>query len=120
MAYSRERSTNAARVAPTRWLAPFVLALSLAGIGGCTSSSGGAAHQGSQSSAAPIGVVDPAPSEQAAVLAAMRVQRSQVVDGYRFWIGTIDGVPVVDVGSGELDESAELATYLLEPTFIPD
>ncbi len=53
------------------------------------------------------------------MLAAMRVQRSQVIDGYRFWIGTIDGVAVVDVGSGEIDESAELATYLLDTNFHP-
>ena len=53
------------------------------------------------------------------MLAAMRVQRSQVIDGYRFWVGTIDGVPVVDVGSGELDETTELATYLLDTNFHP-
>jgi adenosylhomocysteine nucleosidase len=64
-------------------------------------------------------VVDPAPLEQAPVLATMHVQRSQVIDGYRFWIGTLDGVPVVDVGAGEIDESAELATYLLDTTFHP-
>jgi adenosylhomocysteine nucleosidase len=53
------------------------------------------------------------------VLAAMHVQRSQVIDGYRFWIGTVDGVPVVDVGAGEIDETVELATYLLDTTFRP-
>ncbi len=39
--------------------------------------------------------------------------------GYTFWIGTLDGHPVVDVGSGELDESIELATCLLAAHFHP-
>jgi adenosylhomocysteine nucleosidase len=97
------------------------LSLALTGIAACTSGTGstGSGQQGSQSSAAPIGVVDPAPQEEAPVLAAMRVQRSQVIGGYRFWVGTIDGVPVVDVGSGEIDETAELATYLLDTNFHP-
>jgi adenosylhomocysteine nucleosidase len=89
-------------------------------VAGC--SGGGSARsgvQGARSSAAPIGIVDPAPQEQAPVLAAMHVQRSQVIAGYRFWIGTLDGVPVVDVGSGEIDETVELATYLLDTSFRP-
>jgi adenosylhomocysteine nucleosidase len=111
------------RSCPTRRATALALALSLAltGIAGCTSGarSAGSGQQGSHSPAAPIGVVDPAPQEQAPVLAAMRVQRSQVIGGYRFWVGTIDGVPVVDVGSGELDETAELATYLLDTNYHP-
>ena len=39
--------------------------------------------------------------------------------GYIFWIGTLDGHPVVDVGSGALDESIELATCLLAAHFHP-
>jgi adenosylhomocysteine nucleosidase len=53
------------------------------------------------------------------VLAAMHVTRSVVVDGYLFYVGTINGVPVVDAFSGEVDESAELAAYLLISTFHP-
>jgi len=39
--------------------------------------------------------------------------------GYIFWIGTLDGHPMVDVGSGELNESIELATCLLAAHFHP-
>jgi adenosylhomocysteine nucleosidase len=103
-----------------RRLFPLMVVSSLIVIAACTSGgSGGPAQQRSQSRVAPVGVVDPAPLEQAPVLAAMHVQRSEVIDGYRFWIGTIDGVPVVDVGAGEIDESAELATYLLDTSFHP-
>jgi adenosylhomocysteine nucleosidase len=102
----------------SRRLAAPVLALALMGVAGCSGGSVRSGDHGPQSSA-PIGVVDPAPQEQAPVLAAMHVQRSQVIDGYRFWIGTIDGVPVVDVGAGEIDETVELATYLLDTTFRP-
>ncbi len=102
-----------------RRLAAPVLALALIGVLGCSGRSARSGDQAPQVSRTPIGVVDPAPQEQAPVLEAMHVQRSQVIDGYRFWIGTIDGVPVVDVGAGEIDETVELATYLLDTSFRP-
>lgn len=68
---------------------------------------------------APIGIVDAFGVEQAPILAEMHVTGHRDVDGYRFWLGTIDGHAVVDVASGEVDETAELATYLLDTTFHP-
>ncbi len=68
---------------------------------------------------APIGIVSAEGSEQAPILAEMKVQRSVEIDGYTFWIGTIAGRSVVDTVSGEADETAELATYILDRTFHP-
>ncbi len=68
---------------------------------------------------APIGVLDAFGPEQAPILAEMHVTGHKDIDGFRFWIGTIGGTPVVDVCSGEIDESAELATYLLDTHFHP-
>jgi adenosylhomocysteine nucleosidase len=68
---------------------------------------------------APVGVVSAFGPEQAAILAEMHVTRHVDIDGYRYWIGTIAGVPVVDVSSGEIDEAAELATYILDTRFHP-
>jgi adenosylhomocysteine nucleosidase len=68
---------------------------------------------------APVGVVSAFGPEQAAILAEMHVTRHVDIDGYRYWIGTIAGVPVVDVCSGEVDETAELATYILDTRFHP-
>jgi len=76
---------------------------------------GGPAH----TTAAPIGVVDAFGAEQAPVLAAMHVTGHVDLDGFRFWVGTLDGVRVVNVASGEADETAELATYLLDSHFHP-
>lgn len=67
----------------------------------------------------PIGIVNPMGLEQAPILSAMHVERSQVIDGYTFWIGTLDGQPVVNVGSGEIDPTMELATYILIKNFNP-
>lgn len=67
----------------------------------------------------PIGIVNPMGLEQAPILSAMNVERSQVIDGYTFWIGTLDGQPVVNVGSGEIDPTMELATYILIKNFNP-
>jgi adenosylhomocysteine nucleosidase len=68
---------------------------------------------------APVGVVSAFGPEQAAILAEMHVTRHVDIDGLRYWIGTIAGVPVVDVCSGEVDEAAELATYILDTRFHP-
>lgn len=68
---------------------------------------------------APIGIVSAFGPEQAAILAQMHVQRHVDIDGYRYWIGTLAGSPVVDVASGEVDPTAELATYLLDTRFHP-
>ena len=65
-------------------------------------------------------MVDVFGPEQAPVLAEMHVTARRVIDGYGvFWEGTIGGNPVVDVCSGEIDENAELATYLLDTSFHP-
>jgi adenosylhomocysteine nucleosidase len=49
----------------------------------------------------------------------MHVTRKVTLDGYVFYVGTIGGRPVVDAFGGEIDESAELATYLLISHFHP-
>ncbi|HLI43307.1 MAG TPA: hypothetical protein VKU92_02415 [Acidimicrobiales bacterium] len=72
-----------------------------------------------RSSLAPIGIVDAFGVEQAPILAEMHVTGERRIDGLTFWEGTIGGRPVVDVASGEVDEAAELATYLLDTTFHP-
>jgi adenosylhomocysteine nucleosidase len=71
------------------------------------------------SAQAPIGIVSAIGPEQAAILSIMRVIGTVTLDGYRYYSGTIDGHPVVDVAGAELDESAELATYLLDTRFHP-
>jgi adenosylhomocysteine nucleosidase len=68
---------------------------------------------------APIGIIDAFGAEQAPILAEMNVTGYRSIDGLRFWEGTIAGKPVVDVASGEVNESAELASYLLDKTFHP-
>ncbi|WP_052070073.1 5'-methylthioadenosine/S-adenosylhomocysteine nucleosidase family protein [Streptacidiphilus albus] len=68
---------------------------------------------------APVGIVSADGEEQAAVLAEMHVSGHVDIAGYRYYQGTIAGRPVVDVASGEKDESAELATWLLDTTFHP-
>lgn len=67
----------------------------------------------------PVGIVDALGAEQAPVLAEMQGAHHVDLGGFRFWIGTIDRHPVVDVASGESDEAAELATYLLDSHFRP-
>lgn len=71
------------------------------------------------SSPAPIGIEDAFGTEQAPILAEMHVTGHVDLDGFRFWVGTLGGVPVVDVATGEVDETAELATYLLDTHFHP-
>ncbi len=68
---------------------------------------------------APIGIVDAFGVEQAPILAEMNVTGQREIDGFTFWEGTIAGQPVVDVCSGEIDASAELATFILDTTFHP-
>jgi len=65
----------------------------------------------------PIGIVNAMGMEQAPILAAMHVTGSSVIDGYRFYEGTIDGHRVVDVRSGEKEYAAELATTLMDAHF---
>ncbi|WP_433456471.1 hypothetical protein ACQPXS_46960 (plasmid) [Streptomyces sp. CA-142005] len=67
----------------------------------------------------PIGIVSAVPIEQAAVLATMAVERQEDLHGFRFYVGTINGHPVVSVASGELDPSAQLTTWLLNSAFQP-
>jgi len=74
---------------------------------------------GASSSLAPIGILDAFGPEQAPILAEMHVTGHRDIDGFRFWEGTIGGDPVIDVCSGEIDESAELASYILDTTFHP-
>ncbi|MEU6083991.1 hypothetical protein [Streptomyces sp. NPDC047108] len=59
------------------------------------------------------------PVEQAAVLARMDVERHVDIDGFRFYVGTMRGRPVVSVASGSLDSGAQLATWILNKTFRP-
>jgi adenosylhomocysteine nucleosidase len=84
---------------------------------------GGAAAYATRGSSVPperpVGIVDATPNEQAAVLSLMHVTSSRVVDGYTFWVGTIDGAPVVNVAGGEDDNAAELVTALLDQVFTP-
>jgi adenosylhomocysteine nucleosidase len=68
---------------------------------------------------APVGIVSATGREQAAVLTEMHVTGHIDIAGYRYYQGTIAGRPVVDVAGGEKDESAELATWLLDTTFHP-
>lgn len=94
------------------------IAVAVAGAG----LSAGAASAGTSGSVprlAPVGVVSADPTEQAEILSEMHVDRSVVVAGYIYYVGTIGGRPVVDVASGEIDETAELATWILDKTFHP-
>ncbi|MEV6319274.1 hypothetical protein [Streptomyces sp. NPDC051776] len=81
--------------------------------------SAGSARHGDRQSPAPVGIVSAIPVEQAAVLARMDVKRHVDIDGYRFYVGTMRGRPVVSVASGSLDSGAELATWILNKTFRP-
>lgn len=93
-----------------------VLAIALAGAAGITGASASAGRSGAE---APVGIVSADPEEQAAILAKMHVRRSVDIAGYRYYVGTMGGRPVVDTASGEMDETAELATWILDTTFHP-
>jgi adenosylhomocysteine nucleosidase len=66
-----------------------------------------------------MGIVSADPEEQAPILAAMHVTRHVEIDGYTYYVGSISGHPVVDAAAGEADETAELATWILDETFHP-
>lgn len=93
----------------------------LAGAATILATRAGAGVAGPQSNAgpAPIGIVHADPEEQAPILAAMHVTRQVELGGFRYYVGTMAGHPVVDVAAGEADEPAELATWLLDTTFHP-
>ncbi|MGD1012489.1 MAG: 5'-methylthioadenosine/S-adenosylhomocysteine nucleosidase [Acidimicrobiales bacterium] len=99
-------------------LTAVVVAGCLVGVGAAASGST-TAKASSTPAVAPIGILSAVGMEQAPVLAAMHVTKSVYIDGYLFYVGTIDGHPVVDVFSGEVDESAELAAYILITHFHP-
>jgi len=68
---------------------------------------------------APIGIVSADPEEQAPLLAKMHVTKKCVIGGFAFYVATMGGHPVVDTAAGEVDETAELATWILDTTFHP-
>jgi adenosylhomocysteine nucleosidase len=68
---------------------------------------------------APVGIESAFSPEQAPVLAEMKVSKTEKIDGFTFYIGTIGGRPVVDTLSGEINSSAEEATYILDTRFHP-
>lgn len=94
-----------------------IAGLTLVAAAGCASSS--TDEDVPTSDTRPIGIVNPMGLEQAPNLAAIDVERSEVIDGYTFWIGKMGDQPVVNVGSGEIDPTMELATYLLIKNFNP-
>lgn len=77
------------------------------------------AASASKTSLAPVGIISAVGVEQAPILAEMHVTKSVHLDGYVFYVGTIDKKPVVDAFGGEIDESSELASYLLISHFHP-
>ena len=95
-------------------------AIALAGSVAFATSAGAASkHSGVSKPEAPIGIVSADPEEQAPILAKMHVTRHVDIAGYTYWIGTMGGKPVIDTASGEVDETAELATWILDATFHP-
>ncbi|MEM4093078.1 MAG: hypothetical protein QW837_08565 [Conexivisphaerales archaeon] len=64
-----------------------------------------------------IGIVDITAYEQAPILAAMNVTGEVTIDGFTYYVGTINGHPVVNVRAGEKDSSAEEATALMDNYF---
>jgi adenosylhomocysteine nucleosidase len=77
------------------------------------------ARGASASTVAPVAIESAFSVEQAPVLAEMKVTGSEKIDGFTFYRGSIGGYPVIDVQTGEINESAELATYILDSTFHP-
>jgi adenosylhomocysteine nucleosidase len=116
----RKRFEDGGRTRGRVWsIALTVVALAACLVGAGAAASGSTNSKPSAGPLAPIGILSAEGTEQAPVLAAMHVTRSVVVDGYLFYVGTINGHPVVDAFSGEVDESAELAAYLLISHFHP-
>jgi adenosylhomocysteine nucleosidase len=77
------------------------------------------ASRSTEARIAPVGIVSAVGYEQAPVLAAMHVWRTVRIEGYTFYVGTINGKPVVDTLGYEDDESTQMATYLLAKHFKP-
>jgi adenosylhomocysteine nucleosidase len=92
-----------------------VLAVASAGLAVAAS----AGTSGSRPWVAPVGIVSADATEQAEILSKMHVDRRVDVEGYTYYVGTLSGQRVVDVASGEIDETAELATWILDKTFHP-
>jgi adenosylhomocysteine nucleosidase len=90
--------------------APAAAALAAVVAVGCGSSSGGLR---------PVGIVSSVGIEQAPILARMHAPHVVTMEGYRFYVGTIGGKPIVSVYAGEEDESVLLATHLLAGRFHP-
>lgn len=64
-----------------------------------------------------IAIVSPMAMEQAPVLAAMAKPIRYQKDGYVFWLGTLNGVPVLSVRSGEKEYAAEMAATVTDTLF---
>ncbi|MGC9071930.1 MAG: hypothetical protein ACP5HK_04465, partial [Acidilobus sp.] len=64
-----------------------------------------------------IGIVTPMAMEMAPVLAQMRLVAIVNYSGYSFYVGAIEGKPVVLVRSGEKEYSAVEATTLMDTLF---
>lgn len=64
-----------------------------------------------------IGIVTAMPMEQAPILAAMTVQGVVNISGYEFFVGTVGGVQVVSVRSGEKEYAVTLATTIMASFF---
>jgi len=112
-------ATRAGGSRPARLSLAAALVLIVAGLAWTLLVSRAGVARGAATDLDPIGVLSAFGPEQAPILAEMHVTGHKDIDGFRFWIGTIGGYPVVDVCSGEIDESAELATYLLDTHFHP-
>ena len=93
-----------------------VLAAASAGLADVAASAG---TSGSRPLVAPVGIVSADATEQAEILSKMHVDRRVDIEGYTYYVGTLSGQRVVDVASGEIDETAELATWILDKTFHP-
>jgi adenosylhomocysteine nucleosidase len=94
-------------------------ALAVAGSVAFATSAGAASTHAAAKPEAPVGIVSADPEEQAPLLAAMHVTKTCVIGGFTFYVGTMGGRPVVDTAAGELDETAELASWILDTTFHP-
>jgi adenosylhomocysteine nucleosidase len=104
----------------TRLAAACAALLVAAAIAGALLGTGSSPARGATAARiAPVGIESAFSVEQAPILAEMKVTSTRTVDGFTFYVGTIGGARVVDVLSGEINESAELATYILDTTFHP-
>ncbi|MBV9049457.1 MAG: hypothetical protein JOY58_14370 [Solirubrobacterales bacterium] len=113
MSPRREISSKRRRLAAA---SAIVLAVAAAGVADVAAGAGASPSRGQLS---PVGIVSADATEQAEILSEMHVDRRVVVAGYTYYVGTMGGRAVVDVASGEIDETAELATWILDKTFHP-